>query len=592
MDLERSQFAGPEYSSTQRDANLDLDAERVLRRRRLLFLYKVSGPAFLFFLVQSLRLELKLGLILNLVALACFALSMRTLFRRDNITKASWYYLLGFSVLIGFTPMIDDHLKSSVIWLLPLIPVIAAHLLGARAVLLVAGGTTLAVIGTWQASLHLEIVREHHFQLFDKVILHEFALLLASGLGLSAVRAAKQQIEVIQDQEEELHRAQGALESARQAKAMFLANMSHEIRTPLNGILGMTEILASKELEKEDKLAVQGAHDCGQQLLALLNGVLDLSKLEAGKFGLRQELYSSSEIEEELESRYLEKFRSKGMEFRLERGPQGVELLGDRARVVQVLSVFLQNALQFSESSRVQVSSRIEQGDQGQAWLWWTIEDNGVGMGQELLDQVLAQASQSLTCPAVGFHGAGLGIDLATKLAARMGGELKMESELGQGVQAQLRLPLQRGDRRGQTLSSFGADAPAQPSASLRVLLVDDNQINRTVALRLLSKFNCVTSEATNGAQALELAQEPFDLIFMDLQMPVMDGLTAASKIREGRGPNQDTPIVALTAGDFEDDQSAREQAGMTDFLSKPIEPYALERILRAQGWAPAAKAS
>lgn len=584
MNLERSQMAVFDGEQRQPDAALYPVSERVLRRRRLLFLYKVSGPAFVFFLIQSLRLGLKLGLLLNLVALLLFALSMKTLFRQDNITKASWQYISGFSVLIGFTPMIDGHLNSSVIWLLPLIPVIAAHLLGARAIVFVAFGTTLAVVGTWLASIYLDIRPEHNFQLLDKVILHQFALLVASGLGLSAIRAAKQQIQVIRGQEEELHRAQHALEAARQAKAMFLANMSHEIRTPLNGILGMTELLDAEKLEKEDRKAVRGARDCGQQLLSLLNGVLDLSKIEAEKLSLREEAYRIADVGHELESRYLEKFKALGMDFEVELADFDLELRGDRHRVVQVLSIFVQNALQFSESSLVRVASHVLREDEHD-WHCWFIQDDGVGMSQELLDRVVPQRSQDLVNSAVGFHGAGLGIDLATKLISLMGGTLQLESEPGQGVSVEFRLPMLCADS-GKGSEPEGP-APISAVTSLHVLLVDDNQINRRIASRLLERFNCKVVQAADGSQALDAAQAPFDLILMDLQMPVMDGLTATSKIRAEDGPNQQTPIVALSAGTFEEDQLARKKAGMSGFLCKPIDPYELERLLRAQGWVP-----
>lgn len=569
-----------------------VDSERVLRRKRLIFLYKASAPAFLFFLVQSVRRELEVGMALNLLALAWFCGSMRTLFGRDNITRASWQYLLGFCILVGFTPLVDGNLKSSVIWLLPLIPVIAAHLLGVRAVVVVACGTVLAVIGTWLAGIYLNIAPEHNFQLYDKVILHQFALLVSSGLGLSAIRAANQQFQVIRAQEEELRRAQEALEAARRAKMMFLANMSHEIRTPLNGILGMTAMMDTKGLEQEDEQAVHGAHSCAEQLLSLLNGVLDLSKVEAGKLKLRHEPYLLSSLYKELHARFVTRFQVAGIAFELARDQEEHELLGDRQRLVQVLSIFLENALQFSDSTQVRLHYDLQEDHDGPGWICWVIQDDGVGMGPALLDHVVSRPLQGSTQAPVGFQGAGLGIDLAIKLVKLMGGELQMESELGQGVTVRMRLPLVRSGRHVTLIPEPAPSSMAKRRAPLRVLLVDDNQVNRIVTSRLLATFDCVVRTADNGAQAFALAARPFDLILMDLQMPVMDGFAATKEIRKGRGPNRRTPIVALTAGEFEDDRQARLDAGMTGFLAKPIDPYELERILRAQGWVPRAKAS
>lgn len=561
----------------------DLDvasAERMLRRKRLLFLYKVSVPVFVVSCVQAISLQLHFTLVLHATTFTCFFFSLRTFFRTENITKASWQYLVGFSVLVGLSTLVDHQMRSSVIWLLPLIPVIAAHLLGSRAAVFVAIGTSLVVVGTWLSSLFFTIAPEHHFNLFDKLVLHQFSLLVASGLGLSALRTATRQIRVIRKHEDELSEAQLAIEDTRRAKSLFLANMSHEIRTPLNGILGLTRLLSDKATGHADKEAIDIARTCGEQLMHLLNGVLDLSKMEAGKFRLRGDRIEILDLAQELEVSFASRFQKRGMNLLWQCHLERDLVLADRNCILRALSVFLDNALEHSGANLVEVCVSARRSDDAEKLeVDWSIRDNGMGMPQSVLDKALRISSKDVVSVDERYQGAGLGFALGVRILDLMGCHVSMESERGRGLFVRIRMPLAMCTQD----DDVAARGTVEIRPALRLLLVDDNKINRLVASRTLALLECEVHEAQDGSQAVEMAQrQAFDLILMDLHMPEMDGLQATREIRAGEGPNKDTPIVALTAGDFEDGAEERQAAGMNDFLRKPIEETALKRVLGA----------
>lgn len=553
--------------------------EYVLRRQRLLFLYKISAPILVFYCIQAIVLRLAFTLFLDAITITLFVSSLRTYTSSGNLVKASWQYLLGFSVLVGFTPLVDNQVKSSVIWMLPLIPLIAAHLLGARAALVFAGGTATVMMGTWLSTFWWTIAPEHHFKLFDKILLHEFSLVIAAGLALSALRTTKAQILMMRTQQEQLRKAQVSTQKAREAKSQFLANMSHEIRTPLNGILGITEILAQGCEDDEAQATLKIAQDCGNRLLHLLNGLLDLSKLEAGKLKLRAEEFALSSLRRELELKFKNSCSENCIDLKIEGNEHERRVSGDRKRLVQILSILIDNAIKHSQGREVRVLIQFSPEPQE---LHCEVLDDGIGLTEPPRINSEAFSSHAPLRSHDSREGAGIGLVLASKLVELMDGELRFETAPHQGMKVDLSLPL-------QTLAAITphqriskVESPTEGSSdSMRVLLVDDNAINRVVARQVLRHFDCITQEATNGLEALELAQrESFDLILMDLHMPQMSGLDATRALRSEIGPNQRTPIVALTAGEYDDGLKERQEAGMNDFLNKPIERVELERIL------------
>lgn len=576
---ESSTTRAPILNSIPQGDSLDhTHPEYVLRRQRLLFLYKISAPILVFYCIQAIALRLPFTLFLDSITITLFIASLRTYTSTGNLEKASWQYLIAFSVLVGLTPLVDHQLKSSVIWMLPLIPLIAAHLLGARAALVVAAGTAVTMVGTWISTLWWTIAPEHHFKLFDKVLLHEFSLLIASGLALSALRTTKTQILVMRKQQKLLRKAHASTQEAREAKSQFLANMSHEIRTPLNGILGITELLAQGCKEEHSRATLQIAQDCGNRLLDLLNGLLDLSKLEAGKLKLREERFALFSVLSEVRRKFSQSCVEHNIRLEIENDVQDLMLEGDAKRLLQLLSLFIDNSIKHSQGRNIVLSVRAD--DKRQVLLC-AVCDDGIGMADSPNMRDKAVASQVQIRLHESRKGAGIGLVLASRLVELMQGELRFETAPYRGMKTELvipmriqgPIPLESGRRREE---SFAARI-----ASMRVLLVDDNAVNRLVASKVLRQFDCTVQQAQDGLEAVQIAQgQAFDLILMDLHMPLMNGLEATRVIRREAGPNQRTPIAALTAGEYDEGLADRHEAGMNDFLNKPIERLELQRIL------------
>jgi len=374
-----------------------------------------------------------------------------------------------------------------------------------------------------------------------------------------------------------LRRAEVAVE----VKGEFLAMMSHEIRTPMNGVLGMTEVLEQSALSDEQRASLRVLRQSGEAMLTLLNDILDLSKIEAGKlelerrdFNLRDELRATAELFRQL-------VVAKGLAFELdldEALPQAVT--GDSARLRQILSNLLSNAVKFTQRGSVRLSCRAGAQVDGKVRLAFSVTDTGEGIPaarRDRLFQAFSQADSSITRR---FGGTGLGLAICAQLCAKMGGRITLESEPGRGTRCDLSVELPVVEVPLPPTAS--AECCARRFPGLRVLVAEDNPINQLVVKRLLGTCGIEPELAVNGQEAVELATRiPFDLILMDMQMPVMDGLEATSLIRLmplSRQPR----IVALTANAFESDRTMCLRAQMDDFVAKPLRLTVLQALLEA----------
>jgi PAS domain S-box-containing protein len=386
---------------------------------------------------------------------------------------------------------------------------------------------------------------------------------------------------------EALTQALARAEAANEAKSVFLATMSHEIRTPLNGVLGMVQAMAAGDLTPMQRERLGVVRQSGETLLAILNDVLDLSKIEAGRLELESIEFSLSAIAAGCQAAFANVATSKGLAFgfTIDDDAQGL-YLGDPTRVRQILYNLLSNAMKFTQAGEVAVRlSRVEQG------LVICVKDSGLGMTAEQMDRLFQKFAQADASTTRKFGGTGLGLAIVRHLALAMGGDIAVQSALGEGTTftVQLGLPWVGRDVEGDRDQAVDdAERDTSPLEALRVLVAEDNEINQLVIKTLLSQVGVDAFVVGNGKLALEAwTNHRWDLILMDVQMPEMDGPTATRLIRErerqtGRAR---TPIVALTANVMTHQIADYMAAGMDDHVAKPIEASrligALEHALR-----------
>lgn len=401
--------------------------------------------------------------------------------------------------------------------------------------------------------------------------------------------------ERIQQRTEELEQTMHRALAASQAKSEFLANISHELRTPMNGVIGMIDVVLDSRLTPDQREQLDTAQRCAYSLLTLLNDILDLSKIEAGKMVLEKVSFDVRLLVDDCVKAHLPRAFPKGVSITSQIGPEIPSLIiGDPLRIRQIMANLMSNAVKFTDQGSVHMSLSAEAIAGRMLELRLQVSDTGSGIDPSKLPMIFEKFTQADGSITRKYGGTGLGLAITKKLVDMHGGSMRVESALGKGSTFSATLLCELVDEYRPAPAAPARDpgvvqADAQAPGSVRVLVVEDNLVNQKVVTAILRKRRYAVTIANNGQEALDLlraAEQPFSAVLMDVQMPVLDGLEATRAIRKD-SRWEDLPILAMTAHAMNGDRERCLQAGMNGYISKPVHPAhlltTLDNFLRKQ---------
>ena len=531
------------------------------------------------------------------------AITLILWFQRESIEVHAYAItIFTFINILGYSVMLREFTEVFTVFCAAVCLISFYHLLQVNYLML--GFTTLFVAywiifeGEWQAFLN----RDSSIAVTIRI----FSLYLVQILMIVLIKSQKKMQELIEKKAQEA-------ETAGQAKEDFLANMSHEIRTPMNAITGMVELaLRNEQIPEQEKEYLYNIQSAGEELLSIIDDILDVTKIDSGNLEITEEEYEITSIVHDVTNIIQVMLGEKEIEFTTEIDPKiPVRLKGDSVRIKQIMMNLLGNAVKYTEKGRIhlQLVSEPVEGQADHINLKISVADTGIGISEEQMGELFTIFKQVNSRRNRSAGGSGLGLAISKKLAELMHGTVGAESELGKGStfiftvpqeiidgrpcidensQVALQTMLQKeADRKDQEKRKKAGRQITFTAPDARILIVDDNKVNLKVAEGLLRPYHMNVETADSGSRAIEMVQsEHFDLVFMDHMMPVMDGVDATKIIREMQGEYfQKVAIVALSANAVRGAKEMFLEAGMNDFVAKPIEMRIMDRTLRR--WLP-----
>lgn len=495
---------------------------------------------------------------------------------KDSLARALFFLALSISMFIG--PMLAGNFESEAAWLYGIIPLCAAHLYGPKKVLLSTVGTLAGLFFHYKIAPMFPLERELYMEGAMHTSVVFMSLVFFSAVAISSARMLEKQGSQLRGASVELIKSQAIVDAETHSKGVFMANMSHEIRTPMNGILGMLEELQQRSRKGQDEHAlIDTAKESGNRLLDALNNILDVSKIEAKKLSLIDSNFHPSLVLSRVEEEFTPIAKRRGLTLSFDTPKSWPAVTGDHARLYQILAIMVDNAIRYSEKGSIQViATHTRMEAQEQCAIELKVIDQGPGISSEAQQRIFS-GFETMDDLSDQRSGIGLGLALARNLAVLMQGDIELASTVGQGSTFTARVCLPICASVPELISHQDQD-PAR--FDFKILLVDDDPINRRVASLQLERLGCQVDQAPGGSAAIKMAaSQSYDLIFMDLQMPDMSGYAAAEAIlSESRA--QAPRIIAFSSDANPQSLARAHKAGMIDYVVKPVRAQELQQFL------------